>query len=156
MYHQRFKSPDERFNEKYVVNPKTGCWDWITGDSEEYPKFWNEGGYIRASRFSYQRASGARLRPEQCVCHSCDNPSCVNPGHLFIGNHLENMRDKAAKKRASRLPGTANGRAKLDEGTVTAIREEYAKGGVSQWELARRYSIGQSTISRVIRQQAWG
>lgn len=152
MYHQRFKTTDDRFDEKYDRHP-SGCWIWKTGADHEYPKFW-VGGYIRASHFAWERANGRKLRPDELICHHCDTPRCVNPDHLFIGDVTANMRDRSRKGRGNHPAGELNGRARITRELADRIRKEYA-GGLSQQKIADKYAIGQTTVSNVIRRVRW-
>ncbi|PSA69670.1 HNH endonuclease signature motif containing protein [Corynebacterium diphtheriae] len=95
MYHQRFKSVSERFSEKYTINPFSGCWEWKTGES--YPRFYVAGKYCKGHRFAFEQKHGVKLGSNEHVLHLCDNPTCVNPDHLFLGDHKVNMSDRAAK-----------------------------------------------------------
>lgn len=90
-----------------------------------------------------------------CVCHSCDNPACCNPAHLFLGTHAENMADMKAKRRRAGLgAGDANGRAKLNAQMAEEIRKDRASGALFR-ELASRYGVAISTINRVCKQENW-
>lgn len=98
------------------------------------------------------------------VCHRCDNPSCGNVDHLFLGTALENNRDSASKGRSAirrypdryhGWPGTTNANAKLTDDVVVAIRERYAAGGISQQRLADEYGIHQGTVSKIVLGRAW-
>jgi hypothetical protein len=76
------------------------CWIW-TGFTNPtgYGSLSINGKVIRAHRISWMLANGKQLIPGECVCHSCDNPSCVNPMHLWVGDHKTNMADCLAKGR---------------------------------------------------------
>lgn len=152
VYHQRFKSEDQRFAEKYTIL-ENGCWQWNSG--RQYPEFYTGGRYVRASRYVWQKHNGRPLAATECVCHSCDNPQCVNPYHLFVGTHADNMKDKAAKGRTHRPKGHLNGRARVNAETATEIRKLYATGTVSQQRIADMYGIGQQTVSHIIRRSTW-
>jgi len=80
------------------------------------------------------------------VCHSCDNPSCINLAHLFLGTHLDNMKDRNSKGRASGGRSTA----KLSAKDVVTIKERYACGEF-QVSLGREFGVSQNAVSRVVR-----
>lgn len=74
------------------------------------------------------------------VCHTCDNPRCINSDHLFLSDNVGNMRDKALKKRAP---------SKLADDQVLAIRRTVLGDGVTQKSLANQYNVDPSHISRL-------
>lgn len=152
MYHQRFKTTEQRFSEKYDVM-ENGCWQWHGAD-KDYPKFWNGAGYVRCNRFSLEVKLGRPLAEGEQSLHTCDNPRCVNPEHLFVGNVVENMRDRSVKGRGNHPRGAANKKTKLTDEQAREIRRKYA-GGKSQDSLAAEYGISQSTISSLVRRETW-
>ncbi|HEV2540221.1 MAG TPA: HNH endonuclease [Frateuria sp.] len=85
------------------------------------------------------------------VMHLCDNPACVNPCHLQLGTHTDNMRDMFAKGRRVAAVGESNGRARLTEAQVKEIR---ASGG-SQRQIAARFGIANSQVSLIKRRKIW-
>lgn len=151
-FHQRFKTTEERFSEKYSV-AANGCWEWRS-ERGLYPKFWTGDGYERATRFIWQRVNGVSLTSDQHLCHKCDNPRCVNPEHLFVGSHADNMQDKARKGRASRCVGEANGQAKLTALDVSHIKR-WRECGFSQQKIADAYGVTQTHISEILTGKAW-
>jgi hypothetical protein len=78
------------------------------------------------------------------VCHKCDNPKCFNPDHLFIGTAKDNYADMRAK-------GRRRNAYKLSAGQVNEIRANYHGISGEQTELAKKYGVHSSHISRIVR-----
>lgn len=96
-----------KFHSKYQINQTTGCWEW-TGSLQKsglrkqlaYGIFHPGSDYkqMNAHRASWLIHNGA-IPGKLCVLHTCDNPRCCNPKHLFLGTRAENMRDMCQKGR---------------------------------------------------------
>jgi hypothetical protein len=81
---------------------EAGCWEWARGRNRlGYGQLVFAGGKWMAHRLAWVLTKGA-IPPGMFVCHKCDNPSCVNPAHLFVGDHTANQRDMIAKNRHSK------------------------------------------------------
>lgn len=91
-----------------------------------------------------------------CVCHTCDNPCCVEPEHLFIGTHADNMGDMKKKGRRKAInSGANNGRAKLSPDDAEEIRRCYGANESTQVQLAARYGVSQTLVSMIVRGVHW-
>jgi hypothetical protein len=132
------------------------CWIWRGfKDKDGYGKHRiREHGSTPepAHRISWFLTNG-NIPNNLLVCHTCDNPACVNPSHLFLGTQLDNRRDCANKGRAA--SGENNAASKLTIAQVYDIRERYAQGGVSHRQLAQEYNVRHSTIGAIIRRKLW-
>jgi hypothetical protein len=93
------------------------------------------------------------------VLHTCDNPPCANPVHLFLGTQRDNIDDMLRKGRSAYgHPGRQGEKAwmaKLTDDQVREIRSLYEVGRISQLALARRYGITQTTIGSIVRRATW-
>lgn len=137
----------ERFWRLAAKGP--GCWLWRGGTSADgYGMFKSNRGKVPAHRHSYEINVGP-IPAGLFVCHRCDNPPCVRPDHLFIGDHKANMSDMVAKGRA-RL-GETNGAAKLTRDAVLAIRCR----SDSHRDLARQYGCTETLIRKVRKREVW-
>jgi DNA-binding XRE family transcriptional regulator len=111
---------------------------------------------LGAHRFSYEIYKG-KIPKGMCVCHKCDTPSCVNPNHLFVGTHADNMADKVKKKRSRSgvFAGEMNPRAKLTTLDVQLIRNQYAGGGITQREIGEKFDVSSNTVSQICTGKRW-
>ena len=140
----------ERFWEKVDKRGSDDCWEWQGSiDKRGYGQLKNPlaRNNVRAHRFAYQLAHG-ELPDDQLVCHSCDNRRCVNPAHLFLGTHADNLQDMRDKGRHPH--GDSHPNCTLSDDQVAEIRARFAAGGVSQKELASQYGTTHSYISGIV------
>jgi|SRR5688572_13527683 len=144
-------------DQRYVVNAETGCWEWIAANTgAKRGKAYgcvNRAGERKAHRLFYRMHRG-EIPPGQQVLHSCDNPPCVNPDHLFLGTQPENMTDMRVKGRGRGAPGSANPSAKLNEATVAQIKARLARGE-SCAALGREFGVAETMIGFIKRGVAW-
>lgn len=98
------------------------------------------------------------------VCHHCDNPGCVRPSHLFIGDPKANAYDMIMKCRRADTSGEKNGQAKITMNIAQSIRSEYFKNKemnryaekeFSQSKISKKYGITQAMVGKIIRNEAW-
>jgi hypothetical protein len=113
----------ERFWPKVDKDADGGCWVWTASRNEQgYGCCGFNGRTYTAHRLSYELARGP-IPPGMHVLHRCDNPPCVNPEHLFVGDQSDNMRDMYGKGRGANRQGELSGAAKLTESQVREIKQ---------------------------------
>lgn len=145
-----------RFWEKVKRGP--GCWPWQgTISAGRYGVLGRVGGgNIYAHRLSYELTNGPIPDGLQ-VMHTCDNPPCVNPAHLMVGSQRDNVADMCAKGRGRYRAhrGEQNGRAVLNATAAREIRDYHATGDWTIADLARLYSVGETTIRSIVQGRRW-
>lgn len=142
----------ERFHSSYTTIAECGCWIW--------DRSCDKGGY---GWFAFERSKTGKAHRASwfihfgpipdglCVLHRCDNPSCVNPHHLFLGTNTENNIDKVTKNRQAY--GQRNGMAILNESQIKEIRNLYPDIGCA--ELARMYKMSNGAIQHIVKRRHW-
>lgn len=135
-----------------TVKRETGCVEW-TGSTNRagYGSIKVSGRTVLAHRASYEINRGP-IPDGQWVLHRCDNPPCVNPDHLFLGDAQANVDDMMTKGRGRKARGEGHGAAKLTEEQVRAIRADPRKVR----DIAPDYGIGKSTVSYIKTRKIWG
>ena len=129
--------------DRIKVNPDTGCWEWALAIGDDgYGVASRKGKYYRAHRLSWELTNGP-IPDGAFVCHHCDNPPCVNPEHLFLGDAAANAADREAKRRG--IIGETHPQAKLTESQVVEI----LKSDEPQPALAERYGISRGMIGNI-------
>jgi len=154
---RRKKIPrEERFyNSIEIPSNKNLCWLWKKNvDKDGYGRIDN----IRSNRYSYELHKG-EIPEGLCVCHTCDNPPCCNPDHLWIGTVGDNTRDMVRKGRRPNhfppsLPGILNPKAKLTEDNIKQIRQKH-KAGMNYYDLAKLYNVTDCMIGKIVRYECW-
>lgn len=143
---------------KYVdIKDKNSCWEWGgTLDSNGYGVFSIKHILIKAHRFSYLSWHGNIDKSLQ-ICHSCDNPRCVNPTHLWQGTQAENNKDRHSKNRTKtgHIYGSENKMSKLKEDDVLWIIENYNPKYWSTRKIAHKFSVSQTSIRNILSGKSW-
>jgi hypothetical protein len=131
------------------VSKGPGC--WIRPGSAYHP-IEVDGRRTAAHRLSWELANGRQVPAGMYVCHSCDNPRCVRPDHLWLGTNRDNQLDALAK---GRLPiGERNARALLSQKQALEIRAR-ADAGESPTLLGREFHVSRSTVQAIRARRNW-
>ena len=147
------------FWRKVVVGGPGDCWEWKGAKKPKgYGNVRVNKAYLLAHRVAWIVSHG-QIGEGLVVCHRCDNPSCCNPSHLFLGTIRDNTQDMIAKGRSKMGVNTGKGAshnmAKLSPREVQAIRNLYKNSSMSQGELAREFSISQTYVGRLVNGSHW-
>ena len=153
----RFSNPEEAFEVRTMWEPMSGCLLWIGSVTRSgYGKTFVNGENMQAHRYAWVRKNGPIPKGEGyhglCVLHRCDNPACVNVGHLFLGTHKANMNDMKIKGRCKPPKGSKQGLSKLTEADIPNIRKDTR----SHQKIANDYGVAKATIGRAKSRESWG
>lgn len=149
---KRWSSDLDRFWDKVDKRDAGSCWEWTAyKQGKGYGLIGTANGSARAHRISWRIHNGP-IPKGLFVLHRCDNPACVNPDHLFLGTHKDNMSDRQRKKRHAY--GTRNGNAKLNPESVRAIRA-LAQQSISRRIIANIFNIHPDHVKKIVARRAW-
>jgi hypothetical protein len=143
----------ERFLSKINRLSETDCWEWTGCKRGGYGRFrigGRRGKLYVATRLMWRLIHGTDP-VGQLILHTCDNPSCCNPNHLFIGSDADNNRDKESKGRGKHPNGSANGLSKLTDSQVIKIYTS----AESSMDLARKYGVTGPAIDAIRKGKTW-
>ena len=143
----------ERFDKKWIPEPYSGCWLWTASiDTGGYGQIKKTDRLVHAHRVSWELHNGPIPEGLDCL-HQCNTRACVNPDHLWLGTAIDNMKHCYAEGRRNIIDnrGEKNGVAKLTASDVREIRT--TKG--AQREIAKRFNVSQTRISKIKRGEAW-
>lgn len=149
-------SDEERFWSK-VSKTSEGCWEWLGSKSKSGYGQFHTGtrGFsrkmLRAHRYAFE-ISGLGSAAGRNICHTCDNPGCVNPDHLFAGTHQDNMADKIAKDRQAK--GESIVASVLTEPQVHEIRRRFASGE-SGPTIADDFGVTKQCVYSIAKRKTW-
>jgi len=159
----------DRFWSKINCKGDDDCWNWQGGKHSFGYGVLGRGrrgeGLVRANRLAWELTYGP-IPDGMCVLHKCDNPSCVNPKHLFLGTRADNNLDAKQKGRTQPPPikrGSNNCRAKLTEVQVAELRARYMAGlppkrkgrRAFTEQLAAEFGIDRSQVNNIVARRQW-
>lgn len=148
----RMTDIEKRFWSKVEVKERHDCWFWRAGkDKNGYGMFWIKPQNQPAHKVAYKFEFGS-FEKGLHVLHKCDNPSCVNPYHLFLGTNQDNIKDMIKKGRS--LKGEKAHSAKLTEIEVKQIKK-LINEGMSSGMISKRFKVHKSTIKDIKALRTW-
>lgn len=141
-----------RFRGRFKIN-KNGCFIY-TGkvDKDGYPSFSYLNKFIRGNQLSWILMNG-EIPNGMCVCHTCDDPRCINPAHLFLGTNKENTADRNEKNRQAR--GQKQAFCKLTQEKVILMREDYFQKGKTLKTISTEFGVCPATAREAIQGINW-
>lgn len=155
---QHYGIDPDRFWSGVQCRAYNECWPWLRSTHDKgYGRIRENkhGRLVPAHRVAFQ-LSGRQLHADKMICHSCDNPPCCNPAHLFEGDARINYDDAWRKHRVILPPvkfGEDNPATKLAREDILKIRDLYEIGNWTYTALGHRFNVNRRTVSRIIHKQ---
>ena len=140
----------DRFWSKVDIRSRRECWPWKGATDGHYGLVRIRNRNYKAHRIAYYLHRGVSLG-DLNACHSCDNPACCNPDHIWAGSYSDNNQDRENKGRGNQPKGEYHGQATLSEQDVHHIRQS----PLPAKELAAQYGVHFATIYRIRNRQSW-
>jgi HNH endonuclease len=144
----------EYWQNYYAVNSLTGCHVWQKALRHGYGVLTLDSVVWQAHRLAFKLHNPNISIDGWQINHHCDNRACVNPKHLYIGTHQDNMRDAVERKRFRGIKGSSNFFAKLTEEDIPAIRARLVNGE-SEASIGRDYGVDHKVIGRIGKRERW-
>lgn len=138
--------------EVHIFYAPDGCHYWTSRDRKGYGSLSIKHKDVYAHRLSYTVHKG-EIPNGMHVLHTCDNPLCVNPDHLFLGTNNDNIADKVRKGRC--VVGENHKRSKLTQANVIQIRALCKNTNVSRIDIAAMFGVCYDTVYRIMKNQIW-
>lgn len=145
-----------KFEEKFIPEPNSGCWLWIGARKEKgYGHMLVGRQFKLAHRLSWELHHGP-IPDGMVIRHRCDVPCCVNPDHLEIGTHKENIWDciRRGRARRGRLCGEQASQSKLTWHQVNEIRNSGGYYGYRKL-FAKKFGVSESAVGKIFRRATW-
>lgn len=144
--------PKLRFEKMFIASPN--CWEWIGALSKGYGSFRFTKTNDSAHRVAWMLYRG-KIPNGVCVLHKCDNKRCVNPNHLYLGDHKQNMRDAIERKQWKPFLGESHPSAKLTWNEVHEIRHDHRLTKEPACTIAKRYGVSGGCIDHILSGRHW-
>lgn len=146
----------KNFEDKFIRGNKNECWEWNGAKQKDgHGKFSARGknkiATFVASRLSYFLHNGS-IDNSLLVCHTCNNPSCVNPNHLYLGTAKDNYDDMIDA--GTRYYSIGEDLSELTESDVVEIRRLH-KNGMAQIKIAEKFNVGRNCIWCIVNKVTW-
>lgn len=137
-----------------ITKNEENCWVWNKSkDKKGYGKTNYKNKIMLCHRLSWLLFNKS-LNNNMYVCHKCDNPSCINPDHLFLGTNRDNILDAYHKNRLKLKFGENNKSSKLNYKKIIEIRDLYKKG-YTLVSLSNIYHVSSQTIGSIVKRKTW-
>lgn len=146
-FEERRRIGRERIMDNSIPVTELGCWLWLGSTND---KGYGQPGWTWLSNLAHRSAYMAFIGPIPDglhVCHKCDTRCCVNPSHLFVGTHRDNMDDRTRKGRSTGQRGEAHNQARLTSQQVLEIRA--LRGKMLTADIGAMYGVSDSYVSGI-------